>query len=246
MNRFSKNYKIDFYQVGADRALTLQSLMNIIQDIASDHAKILGFGQDELEINTFWVLVRMQLEMTELPTWRDEIRLETYISNKFPGTPPREVLIFLRDRLIGKVQTSWLVLDAQTRKPATQKITELLDSGIDESCGVVTRKINLHGRSLTMVREVTVVYSDLDLNYHVNNAVYGRWVTDVIPADLWKDWQINEFGINFLSEVHLGQRVRFSHEIIKNNDGLEIFVEGKVPEKEKAAFAASIKLIKRI
>ena len=35
MKRFSKSYVVDYYQVGADRLLTLQALMNIIQDITS-------------------------------------------------------------------------------------------------------------------------------------------------------------------------------------------------------------------
>lgn len=246
MKRFSKNYIIDYYQVGADRSLTLQSLMNIIQDIASDHAKILGFGQDELDVDTFWVLVRLQLQMSKLPQWRDEIRLETYISNQFTGTPPREVLIYADNELIGKAQTSWLVLSAETRKPATQKIDELLEAGIDESCGVVTRKINLSGHSLSLVREFEVLYSDLDLNYHVNNAIYGKWVSDSVPVKYWKDWQLHEFGINFMSEVHLGQKVVIKSEVKEEDDILEILVSGSVAEKEKAAFAASIKLTKRI
>ncbi len=245
MKRFSKNYIIDYYQVGADRLLTLQALMNIIQDIASDHAKILGFGQDELDVDTFWVLVRLQLQMNALPQWRDEVRLETYISSQFSGTPPREVLIYAGDKLIGKAQTSWLVLSAETRKPATQKMDELLAAGINESCGISTRKINLNGRSLSIKREFEVLYSDLDLNYHVNNAIYGKWASDAVPVELWKDWQLNEFGINFMNEVHLGQKVVIKTEIVKAEESIEVLVEGRVAEKEKAAFAASIKLIKR-
>lgn len=246
MKRFSKSYVIDYYQVGADRLLTLQALMNIIQDIASDHAKILGFGQDELDKDTFWVLVRLQLQMTELPQWRDEVRLETYISNRFAGTPPREVLIYAGDRLIGRAQTSWLVMSGKTRKPATQKIDELLASGIDESCGISTRKINLNGHALKLNREFEVLYSDLDLNYHVNNAIYGKWVSDVVPVELWRHWQFYEFGINFLNEVHLGQKVAIKTFMNESQESIEILVEGKVAEKEKAAFAALIKLIKRI
>lgn len=245
MKRFSKNYVIDYYQVGADRLLTLQALMNIIQDIASDHAKILGFGQDELDVDTFWVLVRLQLQMNALPQWRDEVRLETYISSQFSGTPPREVLIYAGDKLIGKAQTSWLVLSAETRKPATQKMDELLTAGINESCGIFTRKINFNGRSLSIKREFEVLYSDLDLNYHVNNAIYGKWASDVVPVELWKDWQLHEFGINFMNEVHLGQKVVIKTEIVKAEESIEVLVEGRVAEKEKAAFAALIKLIKR-
>ena len=246
MKKFNKKYIIDYYQVGADRLLTLQSLMNIIQDIASDHAKVLGFGQDELDQDTFWVLVRLQLQMTELPQWRDEIRLETFISGQFTGTPPREVLIYRADKLIGRAQTSWLVMNAHTRRPATQKVDELLGSAIDESCGVVTRKINVGAHPLELRREFAVLYSDLDLNFHVNNAIYGRWVSDVVPVELWKDWQLFEFGINFMNEVHLGEVIGLKTHMNHQQEMLEILVEGKVAQKEKAAFAASIKLIKRI
>src|SRR5690606_36884876 len=156
MNKFSKTYKIDFYQTGADRKLNLFSLMNVIQDIASDHAALLGYGHDQLDEDTYWVLVRQIIQMDYLPEWREETTFETFISKPVVGTPPRDLLIYHKNKLIGRGQTSWLVIDGKTRKIATQKIDMLLDAAISESSGVKTHKVLIQNEGMIDLKKIVV------------------------------------------------------------------------------------------
>ncbi len=51
-----KDYKIHVYETGPDGKLSLHSLFDFLQDIASDHAVKLGYGRDDLmKQNHFWV-----------------------------------------------------------------------------------------------------------------------------------------------------------------------------------------------
>lgn len=244
MKKFSKNYKIDFYQVGADRKLTLYSLMNMIQDIASDHAKLLGFGFDQLDKNTHWVLVRQAITMDLWPRWQDDIRIETYISHADIGTPPRDVLIYFKDELIGRGQTSWLVIDGLTRRVATQKIDLLLEAAVNERCGVKTRKILVKTNELTPLKSFNVEYSDLDMNLHVNNAIYGQWAMNCVELAQWKEWRVGEFYINYLQEILYQSEVLINAKTTQRDNGQEILIEGRVGNNSKAAFTALLLLIR--
>jgi len=246
MNKFSKTYKIDFYQTGADRKLNLFSLMNMIQDIASDHAALLGFGHDQLDEDTYWVLVRQIIQMDYWPEWREEITFETFISKPVVGTPPRDLLIYHKNKLIGRGQTSWLVIDGKTRKIATQKIDMLLDAAISESSGVKTHKVLIQNEGMIDLKKIDVQYSDLDMNLHVNNAIYGQWVMNCIDIETWKNWQISEFSINYLQEILPQDQVFIKRNVNVGVEGQEVLIEGKVKDSSKAAFTALLKLVKKV
>lgn len=246
MKKFSKSYAIDFYQVGADKKLSLYALMNMIQDIASDHAQVLGFGHDQMGPDFLWVLVRQKLVMSSWPGWGEEISIETFISKKSIGTPPRCILIYHKGQLIGEAITSWLVLDKKTRKVATHKMELILDASIDEECPVEAKKINLSGLKLSPHKNLTVQYSDLDMNFHVNNAIYGQWLINCLSLDIIRGWDLAEFAINYLQEIHCSQQVVISSVATENGQEHEVFFEGRVEEREKAAFTASIKLNRRV
>jgi hypothetical protein len=68
---FDKNYNVHVYETGPDGRLNLLSLFNYFQDIASDHAELLGFGRDDLmKDNRFWVLSRMYAEIKVNGLWK--------------------------------------------------------------------------------------------------------------------------------------------------------------------------------
>ena len=47
-SQFEKEYRVHVYDTGPDGRVSLTSLFNYMQDIASDHAEMLGFGRDDL------------------------------------------------------------------------------------------------------------------------------------------------------------------------------------------------------
>ena len=66
--KLQKEYNIHVYETNPDSKLNLATLFNYLQDLASDHAEVLGFGRDDLlKDNHFWALSRMYAEITEWP-----------------------------------------------------------------------------------------------------------------------------------------------------------------------------------
>ena len=75
--------------------------------------------------------------------------------------------------------------------------------------------------------ERIIKYSDIDGNNHVNNARYGAFVADSIPADL-RDATFTDFRLNYAKEAKLGQKV----EIFGKNNKAEkkLTIIGKTEE----------------
>lgn len=246
MKKFKKKYPIHFYHVGVDKKLNLFGLMNMIQDLASDHAQILGFGHEQLDQDTYWVLVRQKIQMDYWPRWQEEIELETFIAHSKIGTPPRDLLIYYQGQIIGRGQTSWLVVDGKTRKVAAQKIDLLLEASVEESSGIKTEKVQLPAEGLELYKTFVVELSDLDMNFHVNNAIYGQWVSNCLDEQLLQGWEIQEFSINYLQEILHQNEVKIRRKVTLDSDKKLVYLEGRVGEESKAAFAALVRLIKKV
>ena len=50
--------------------------------------------------------------------------------------------------------------------------------------------------------------SDLDVNSHVNNVKYTQWALDMMREKDHREWVIQEYDINFLSETFLGDTMQ--------------------------------------
>ena len=123
-NRYTKDNKyyqetiIPCYDADASFHLKPAAFIDLAQELAYWAAGELGFGFDDLQTHgTAWVLSRMHIRFTDMPLWRDKVRLITWHKGL-------EGLFFLRDFRMedetGKEKaactSSWLVVDAQTHR----------------------------------------------------------------------------------------------------------------------------------
>ena len=149
-----------------------------------------------------------------------------------------ERLFFIRDFIMTdkdgvecvKATSSWLVLNLETRRLVRDP--ELMDEGttcsenaLEASAGKVQMPKDVEPE---MVMEHTVAYSDVDLLGHTNNAMYMHWAMDALDYDLASSAPLRELTINFNKETKAGETVRIFRAQVEKEDGLHIYVEGKV------------------
>ena len=208
--------------------------MDLAQEAANSHAAILGFGYDDLiQSKTAWILSRVNIHFIKAPLWRDEVTLTTWHKGL-------ERLFFIRDFIMTdkdgvecvKATSSWLVLNLETRRLVRDP--ELMDEGttcsenaLEASAGKVQMPKDVEPE---MVMEHTVAYSDVDLLGHTNNAMYMHWAMDALDYDLASSAPLRELTINFNKETKAGETVRIFRAQVEKEDGLHIYVEGKVED----------------
>mgnify|MGYP006307016173 CR=1 FL=1 len=81
--RYSRDFKIRSYEVGAGNRIKILTYLNYLQETAGDHAELLGVGFTRLlENNRTWILAHYGLEILGYPSWKDEVRVTTWPSGR--------------------------------------------------------------------------------------------------------------------------------------------------------------------
>ncbi|HAN18626.1 MAG: hypothetical protein A2X13_13640 [Bacteroidetes bacterium GWC2_33_15] len=195
------NFPVKSYDSDQNGRLTLQTLFHFLQECAWNNARMNDFGYEYLEKeNTYWVLSRVLVQINEYPEWKDEISIKTWPKGADGYFALRDFLIFKDDKVIGRATTSWLILDRETKRPRRLENFNFIHQNFLNESAIDKKpdKINLN-TSLAELDRRKVYPSDLDVNKHVNNATYVRWMLDAYFSNHSK--LISEFEINFLSEL---------------------------------------------
>ena len=232
MIKYVEKHTIPCYDTDASWRLKPTSFMNMAQEAAGRHAVYLGFGYDDLiKTNTAWILSRVHVEFVDTPKWRDEITLNTWHKGL-------NRLFFLRDFLITdsegrervKATTSWLVLNLETRRLVRdpnlmEEGTVCTENVIETPADKVQMPKDVEAE---LIRTHLVSYSDIDTNGHTNNAMYMQWSMNAVGYDITSSRPVKEFTINFNHETKAGDHVEIYRAFVEKEDGLHVFVEGKV------------------
>lgn len=234
MKKYIQNHKIACYDTDAAWRLKPASFMNLAQEAAGNHAVFLGFGYDDLiKTNTAWILSRVHVEFIDTPLWREDITLTTWHKGL-------NRLFFLRDFILTdkdgkervKATTSWLVMNLETRRLVR-------DPGLMEDGTVCTENaLETPADKIQMPKDMepehvidhVVAYSDIDTNAHANNAMYMQWAMDAVGYELTSTRPVKWFTINFNHETKAGDAVAMYRAIVEKEDGLHVFVEGRMAE----------------
>ena len=232
MIKYTEKHTIPCYDTDASWRLKPTSFMNMAQEAAGRHAVYLGFGYDDLiKTNTAWILSRVHVEFIDTPKWREEITLNTWHKGL-------NRLFFLRDFVLTdnegrervKATTSWLVLNLETRRLVRDP--KLIEDGTvctENALETPADKVQMpKDVEPELVRTHHVSYSDIDTNGHTNNAMYMQWSMNSVGYDITSTRPVKEFTINFNHETKAGDYVEIYRASAEKEDGLHVYVEGKV------------------
>jgi acyl-ACP thioesterase len=236
-NIFKDEYSIRSYEVDVKGNVTIQILCQFMQETASKHARALGLGLDHLFAeNLTWVLSRLLVRIDTFPKWGATIRVHTWPTGVDHLFALRDFLITDKDDLIiGRATSAWLVIDLIKRRP--QRVNPFVDR-IHSLKDKRVLKAKL-GKLPSMeypdyIKVLSVRFSDLDMNSHVNSIEYIEWLLESIPFELRKTYNPVELEINFLSEAMYGDEISnrskkddspapsFLHSLVRKVDGQEL------------------------
>lgn len=205
----SANYRVTSFLSNAYGKLGLYGLLNLLQDIASDHATILGFGFDDMiRLKTFWVLTRQKVQMSRWPVLGEIVTIKTWVRLGEGALSNRDFSIFVGEEKVGECSTAWITLDSESRRPVLVDKSGVLSQLTPmEKVSVNAEKIPVIKENLQDVSKFSVRNSDIDLNMHVNNTKYAQWILDSIPLSSHNQYDLQSYEINFLLETKLNDHV---------------------------------------
>ena len=203
---------IKAYHCSSSGLLLPHALASLCQDVASDHADLLGFGFEQLkERKQIWALVQFRLEIARQPRYGMKLELETWPSSVSRLRASRE---FRMADAVGNTcllgSSDWMVLDAQSRRP--QDLSDLHMNPHLRPQRLLGDKLSRHkpegkGRELAQIR---IPISALDANGHVNNTEYLRFSYDALYAHGYRE-EMRGLDMSFHSEAFLDDELRLKY-----------------------------------
>lgn len=221
-------YRAQFYVSVSDcdcfGRLKPSAILAMIQQAATSQCMMLDMGwEDMAKKNLFWAVIRQKVLVTRLPRHEEHITLETWPGTASRVAYPRSTIAYdSQGRELFRSISLWVLMDLKTR-------TMILpgDSGLSLPEYVRGNELSLPKslrlRNLNGHANRTVMYSELDLNCHMNNARYLDWVTDLLPSFFHKEHPIREFTINYSSEAKESEEIDLRYELTPEG---QFMVEG--------------------
>jgi len=218
--------------------LFLGVLGNHLLNAAGHHSHNRGWGIDQLnEAHFTWVLSRLCIELTEMPSQYEHVEVETWVESVMKLFTERNFLIRNADdgRIYGYARSVWAMIDTETRHPAD--LLKLKDGDILRYLLTADEKpcpIEKHGRvrvsSDTPYRCIDTYYGDIDINGHVNSVKYIEHILDLFPREQYEHHRIRRFEIAYKAESHLGDALILFCE--ENNGEHQVEIRKRQGESE--------------
>ncbi len=195
--RFLRTYQTDRY--GKIRPVML---MNELQAMADDHAEKLGVGRTYCMANNIaWVVTHYLIDISEIPTEGEELTYTTWPSGHDALKATRDFEIRGADgRLLVRATSQWIIINLENRRPL--RISEHIpgwDSYPERAWDRTFEKFPDFEPQKS--RQMFCRYDDVDVNQHINNAVYAVWATECVGFDFRNSHTLRGLEINFKKEI---------------------------------------------
>lgn len=207
--KHEKEYIIRTYEGDKNSNLRLVALFNIFQDIADEHAEELGFGLTFCLNRKFaWVGSRYHIKINRFPKIHEKIKITTWPADEQKFGAIRDFSVtdkFDNEIIVGS--SLWILIDVARRRPL------LIRDNLPEWTPHKERALNTEFPKISEVSgEVESIpfkirYDDIDINNHVNNAIYPLWASESVDIDFHNEHTIEELEIEFKKEGFLGEQI---------------------------------------
>ncbi|HEY3308289.1 MAG TPA: acyl-ACP thioesterase domain-containing protein [Desulfuromonadaceae bacterium] len=202
-----QEFPVRYHELDSHGNIRPVTLLNYLQDTAGLHAAQLGVAVADLRVHGLtWVLSRVHLIIERYPRAGEQVVVRTW-----PAT--REGLFTCREfelidsGPVGRATTSWAVLNVATRRPVK------LEGHLPIYPLLARRAIEDDFSPLPFFQEPAaaelafrVLRGDLDINQHVNNAIYVGWALEAVPEEIALGC-LTELEVSFRAEALYGETV---------------------------------------
>ncbi|MBN1815938.1 MAG: hypothetical protein JW828_01170 [Sedimentisphaerales bacterium] len=182
VNLWQPEFTVKTYECGPERTIRLPALMQHMQEAAATHAEQLGFGMNKLApIHSFWVLWNLRIEIRRLPQWNEVYTIRTWPSGGTRVVATREFVGMDREgNELFTAGSQWMVLNRKNSKPRNLHKLDIENLPIGPAAySAGMERLEPRG-DYQLIETMRVPHSAIDMNGHVNNTEYVRWVLDAV------------------------------------------------------------------
>ncbi|XP_010927197.2 palmitoyl-acyl carrier protein thioesterase, chloroplastic [Elaeis guineensis] len=213
--RYRQTLVIRSYEVGPDKTATLETILNLLQETALNHVWMSGllgdgFGATHgmIRNNLIWVVTRMHVQVDEYPIWGEVLEIDTWVGGSGKNGMRRDWLIQnpQTGQVFARATSTWVMMNQETRR-LSKMPEEVRDEispwfierrAIEEE--VPEKIIKLDDTAKYVDSNLKPKRSDLDMNHHVNNVKYVRWMLETIPDVFLENHKLSSIILEYRRE----------------------------------------------
>ena len=180
------------------------ALLEAMQDTANEHCRQLGVDRYALsDKGLVWVVFRIEVQTDRYPKLGERLTVRTFTKGNRLHFYPRYYLILdEKGETIVRAGALWMLIDKDARSMVTPEKSGIKLPDAD-NCDIPV-KISMSAKKTEgekIARDHCPVYSDIDINGHVNNTRYADWLCDMMGPELLGHNEIASMSISYDHEI---------------------------------------------
>lgn len=194
MESFTKQYYIEDYMCDRQYHMLPSYLLKLTQSISIQHCESASVYSRLVELGQRFLLTKQHCTIARPILARETLTVTTSPTTASMGIFPRVTkFVDSNGDTVATVDARWFLFDIVNRKPL-----RAMDSSIEYNCIDVGKlpPINMPRIDAPLLHTRQVQYTHIDSNYHINNAVYLDYLSDILG-----DKFISQFAISYRKEV---------------------------------------------
>lgn len=203
VNKLIEEHTLKSYQCDRFGFMRPIMIMNELQGLAGKHADMLGAGREYcLKRNIAWVVTHIFIDIIDLPRAEEKLTYSTWPSVTSAVRSERDFEVKdAKGKLKLRAISQWVLIDLHTRRPV--RITDFLQDwqGLPER--VWDREFD-KGTDFIPTKTCVMAcrFDDVDVNQHINNAVYTVWATESVGFEYRNAHKLRGIDIYFKHEIN--------------------------------------------
>jgi len=243
---FQEKYEIQPRDIQHNQQLSLVRLIDYLNEIAGSHSKSFGYPLKSLfEQGYSWILLYWNIQINELPLLREQINIETWISQTKRCFAYREFIIKNNNnQIIAKASSQWLFYDIKKKKPAKifQEFSNQQIIKPEKACeqSILNAAILKQPSSENLSNNIIVQKKDIDILNHVHNSKYIDWVLSVKPEEIKLQYKLNQLQILYHHEIKYPGEIILKQKLFPFKKDARLLVYDAIWDKNNQRLSAEI------
>lgn len=206
---YQETFQVKGYDVDKTGTIHIHRLVGLLLHVSGEQSK--KVQSSDFDQAYLWFILQHDMNIYRLPRINEEISIETEAISYNAFFTYRRFRVYYKGELLVETMMKFAVVDKVERKLA--KIEDWMVSVYQAKA---SKKVHKFAKvSLLENIETGQVYrachSDIDMNHHVNNAVYVRWIFDSIAENYLEKYEPTKISIIYEREVLLAEEVFEKH-----------------------------------
>ena len=220
---FQRKVRVESYQIGAAGHVRLSALLRMEQETGDEHMDALGLSYERLYQEGLAILLTAnRVQIHRFPARNEELTVTTTPHGTAGVQMYRNFSFESGGETLATIRQVTVCADPKTHKPLRPDALYRYGAFEPMTTPREDRVPRLRPpEDLPFLGERPIRYSDLDMNQHLTNTIYGDIVEDFLPES-FRAYRFAE--IHYLSESFLGETLQIHGKVL---DGERFLLTGQ-------------------